>query len=195
MIIGLTERYCPSLPRTDPICPCSSKTDENCRKLSKTVQNCPKLSKKRKRQMSLLIWTCLIVCWGSTPFLKKRIGQNISSHDFAIMNHAAVTVIFLALLMLLYVTQETSLRRTLRHCASAGNIGALILLAVLTVLSSVCLLHLLQKHEASIVMATVQPLSLSLTFLLGLVFAAKKPSFVGFLGFALVCIGVVCLHI
>jgi uncharacterized membrane protein len=145
--------------------------------------------------MSLVIWSCLIVCWGSTPFLKKRIGRNLSSHDFAIINHAAVTIIFIALLVFLYFTQETSLRASLRHCASAGNTGALIALAVLTALSSVCLLHLLQNHEASLVMATVQPLSLSLTFLLGLVFAIKKPSFVGFLGIALVCVGVVCLHI
>lgn len=141
--------------------------------------------------MDVAAGAVVVLCWGCTPLLKKKLTGNLTVHELTILNHMAVT--FILVIMALYLISSGSL-----NVQNYKNLGKteylyLALVAVATVVSSICLIHLLKKREASTVMALIQPLAILTTVVVGVVLAAEGVSKRKVSGCVLVCAGVVLL--
>jgi uncharacterized membrane protein len=109
------------------------------------------------------------------------------------LNHLIVTAVFVLLAVYLLSTGTLDLKnyRNLRR----KDYGYACVIAVATVVSSLCLMYLLKKREASVVMAVIQPLAILTTVAFGVLLASEGLTTSKLLGCALVCGGVVCLSL
>jgi drug/metabolite transporter (DMT)-like permease len=138
--------------------------------------------------MDLGAGAIVVLCWGSVPLAKRSLGPLLSPHEFTILNHAVSTVLIILLVLYLISTGGMSLQnfRKLR----GGDVAVVCFISTAAVASSLCLMYLLQRREASRVMAVVQPLAIITTVAAGILFASESLSLSKICGCLLVCTGV-----
>ena len=143
--------------------------------------------------MDVAAGAVVVLCWGCTPLLKKTVGGSLTTHEFSLLNHLIVTAVFVLLAVYLFSTGTLDMKNY-RNLRRKDYVYAC-LIAVATVVSSLCLVYLLKKREASVVMAIIQPLAILTTVAVGVLLASEGLTTAKILGCALVCGGVFCLSL
>ena len=143
--------------------------------------------------MDIAAGATVVLCWGCTPLLKKTLGGTLSTHEFSLLNHFIVTAVFVLLAVYLFSTGTLDMKNY-RNLRRKDYVYACVI-AVATVVSSLCLMYLLKKREASVVMAVIQPLAILTTVAVGVLLASEGLTASKILGCALVCGGVLCLSL
>jgi uncharacterized membrane protein len=143
--------------------------------------------------MDIAAGAVVVLCWGCTPLLKKTVGGSLTTHEFSLLNHVIITAVFVLLAVFLFSTGTLDMKNY-RNLGRKDYVYACVI-AVATVVSSLCLVYLLKKREASVVMAIIQPLAILTTVAVGVLLASEGLTISKLLGCALVCGGVVCLSL
>jgi len=125
--------------------------------------------------------------------LKKTVGGSLTTHEFSLLNHLVVTAVFVLLAVYLLSTGTLNMKNY-RNLGRKDYLYVCVV-AVATVVSSLCLVYLLKKREASVVMAIIQPLAILTTVAVGVLLASEGLTTSKILGCALVCGGVLCLSL
>lgn len=143
--------------------------------------------------MDIAAGAVVVLCWGCTPLLKKTVGGTLSTHEFSLLNHLIVTAVFVLLVVYLLSTGTLDMKNY-KNLGKKDYFFACII-ALATVVSSLCLMYLLKKRDASVVMAIIQPLAILTTLAVGVLLTSEGLSTSKIIGCGLVCGGVVCLSL
>ena len=141
--------------------------------------------------MDIAAGAVVVICWGCTPLIKRSLTSVMSPHEFSILNHTMSTILFVFFAAYLVYTGGLDLKKY--QGLSSRDMGVVFMISFATVASSLCLLYLLQRTEASRVVAIVQPLAILTTLISGVFFAAESFDRSKVLGCMLVCAGVAVL--
>jgi uncharacterized membrane protein len=143
--------------------------------------------------MDIAAGAVVVLCWGCTPLMKKQLGNSLGVHEFSLLNHLAVTAVFAVLAVYLLSTGTFNYE----NYKSLGRkeYAYVALTAVATVISSMCLVYLLKRRDASVVMTFVQPLAIVTSMVLGFFLASEGVNYLKVIGCILVCAGVMCISV
>ena len=110
---------------------------------------------------TLVFLVILVSCWTLNPFLKKKIAGKLSADEYMVFNHGLCTIFIVLYLVYLLFSHKYNIK-SVQELSSTDIIIALVG-ALVTVISSIVLISLLQNNEASYIIPHVQPCVIVLT--------------------------------
>ena len=132
-------------------------------------------------------------CWVITPFLKRNLGQTLSSVDLFINTQIIILLYGLITLLVMkcckYEFNLLSIKKL-----DKKQIITLLSAALTTFISSVTLLWLVKHYEITHIMPQVQPIVMILTILVGIFIFSEKESQIELFGLSLIVSGVYIIN-
>ena len=141
---------------------------------------------------TLVFLVILVYCWTLNPFLKKKIAGKLSADEYMVFNHGLCTIFIVLYLVYLLFSHKYNIK-SVQELSSTDIIIALVG-ALVTVISSIVLISLLQNNEASYIIPHVQPCVIVLTMFIGYLFFHESISRNKIIGTILIALGLVYLN-
>lgn len=142
----------------------------------------------------LVYFALVVMCWTFNPFIKKVIMKKgkMNTDEYFVLNHLVTTVILIFYFVFLFKK-----RKCKTECLkSLDRMDYLyILLGALTsILGARLLLSIIQYNDVSFMVAHIQPLVISLTFVIGYLFFSENITVNKVIGVSLVILGIIFLN-
>ena len=142
----------------------------------------------------IVYFALVIMCWTFNPFIKKVIMKKgkMNTDEYFVLNHFVVTIILIFYFVFLFKN-----RKCKTECLkSLDRMDYLyILLGALTsILGARLLLSIIQYNDVSFMVAHIQPLVISLTFVIGYLFFSENITVNKVIGVSLVILGIIFLN-
>jgi len=152
-----------------------------------------KITTNNIMELNYLLIVILVLCWTLNPFLKKKSVGDLSSNEYIIFNHCFVSI-FLALYFLYLVYNgECDILQKIKN-KNTKELLYSFFAAIVTVISSVVLINLLKKENASYLIPHIQPVVILLTFILGYFIFNEKINFKQIMGGLLIVLGLFIIN-
>lgn len=133
------------------------------------------------------------ICWVVTPFLKRNLGQNLTSVDLFI--NTQIIILFYGIITLIIMKcckmdfDLLSIKKL-----NKKQLATLFTCALTTYFSSITLLWLVKHYEVTQIIPQVQPIVMVLTVLAGVFVFSEKVSQTELLGLTLIISGVYIIN-
>ena len=108
----------------------------------------------------------LVLCWTLNPFLKKRSVGDLSSSEYIVFNHCFVSIFILLYFLYLLFNNKCNIISKIKN-KQFKELSYGFLAAVVTFISSIVLINLLKRENASYLIPHIQPVVIILTLLFG----------------------------
>ena len=108
----------------------------------------------------------LVLCWTLNPFLKKRSVGDLSSSEYIVFNHCFVSIFILLYFLYLLFNNKCNIISKIKN-KQFKELSYGFLAAVVTFVSSIVLINLLKRENASYLIPHIQPVVIILTLLFG----------------------------
>ena len=141
---------------------------------------------------TLLLLVLLVLGWTLNPFLKKKAIGNLSSNESLVLNQCLIGLLFTIYFVYLFIGKKCNLTKFSKM--NSKQIMYQIMASIVTVMSAIVLIKLLEKSNVSFLIPQIQPLIILLTILIGIFFFKEKITLVQMIGCAFIIIGVVLLN-
>jgi uncharacterized membrane protein len=147
--------------------------------------------------MELIVLTYFIIvilCWTFNPFIKKIVMKKgkINTDEYFVINHLVITAILIVYFVYLFNT-----RKCKTNCIkSLDRYDAVYILlgAITSILGARLLLSIINYTDVSYMVAHVQPLVITLTFVIGYLFFSEQVTIYKLIGVSLVILGILFLN-
>ena len=136
----------------------------------------------------------IVLCWTLNPFIKKKILKNnkINNDEYLAINHMFITII-----IVFYFFHLVNNKKCDYKCISKLQLYDymyILLGAIMSILGARLLLSLIQKKEISYLISSLQPIVISLTFIIGYLFFNEKITNFKVIGILLIIIGLIFIN-
>ena len=147
--------------------------------------------------MELIVLTyfiLVILCWTFNPFIKKIVMKKgkINTDEYFVINHLVITAILIVYFVYLFNTRKCNtncLKSLDRYDAVYILLGA-----ITSILGARLLLSIINYTDVSYMVAHVQPIVISLTFIIGYLFFSEQVTIYKLIGVSLVILGILFLN-
>lgn len=145
--------------------------------------------------LNVFIYFFLVVlCWTFNPFIKKVIMKKgkLNTDEYFVINHFVVTSILVLYFFYLFNTRKCN-----TNCIKSldkYDVFYIVLGAITSILGARLLLSIIQQNDISFMVAHIQPIVISLTFIIGYIFFSETLTTYKILGIGLVILGILFLN-
>lgn len=136
----------------------------------------------------------VVVCWTFNPFIKKIILKKgkMNTDEYFIINHFVITAILIVYFV--YLFNNRKCKSECIRSLDTYDILYILLGAITSILGARLLLSIIEYNEVSFMIAHIQPLVISFTFIVGYLFFSESLTIYKFIGVSLVIIGLLFLN-
>tara|TARA_B100001093_G_C26140278_1_gene723022 strand:- start:86 stop:547 length:462 start_codon:yes stop_codon:yes gene_type:complete len=136
----------------------------------------------------------IVLCWTFNPFIKKVILKKgkMNTDEYFILNHFVITA-----LLIVYFVYLFNNRQCKSECINSldrYDVFYILLGAITSILGARLLLTIIEYNEVSFMVAHIQPLVISLTFIIGYMFFSENFTIYKLIGISLVVLGIMFLN-
>ena len=146
------------------------------------------------QSLVLVYFALVVLCWTFNPFIKKVIMKKgkMNTDEYFVLNHLVVTVILVFYFAFLFKnrTCNTECLKSLDRY----DYFYILLGALTSILGARLLLTIIQQNDVSFMVAHIQPIVISLTFVIGYLFFSEKLTLNKIIGVSLVILGIIFLN-
>tara|TARA_B100001093_G_C26742977_1_gene977542 strand:+ start:86 stop:547 length:462 start_codon:yes stop_codon:yes gene_type:complete len=145
--------------------------------------------------LNVFIYFFLVVlCWTFNPFIKKVIMKKgkLNTDEYFLINHFVVTSILVLYFIYLFNTRKCN-----TNCIKSldkYDVFYIVLGALTSILGARLLLSIIQQNDISFMVAHIQPIVISLTFVIGYMFFSETLTTYKIIGIGLVILGILFLN-
>ena len=142
----------------------------------------------------IVYFALVVLCWTFNPFIKKIIMKKgkMNTDEYFVLNHLIVTIILIFYFVFLFKNRKCN-----TDCLKSLNkydYMYILLGAITSILGARLLLSIIQHNDVSFMVAHIQPLVISLTFIIGYLFFSEKITTYKIIGVSLVILGIIFLN-
>lgn len=139
-------------------------------------------------KITLLLLILLVLCWTLNPFLKKKAIGNLSPDESLILSQCLIMFLLCFYFAYLLIKKKCDLTKFTK--LSTKQIFLNFIASLITAISAIVLIKLLQRTNVSYLIPQVQPIIMLLTILIGIFLFKEKLTFSQMIGCGLIIIGV-----
>ena len=110
-----------------------------------------------------VLFAMLICMWSLKPFIKKFSGRSLTSFEFMVIQ----STIYMSIIISVYLYKPDLVDVSNYKRLSQTELGAILLLGIMSVLSSFLFQHLVKKFDVNYLLPHIQPLVLVTTIAFG----------------------------
>ena len=107
----------------------------------------------------------VVLCWTINPFLKKIVAKKMNAEELMLLNHFIISSFMI--IYLIYLVSKGKVSHKCIQKLDREDMVYLILASISTILGSLLLIRLLQKHDTSFIIPNLQPMVIILTIIIG----------------------------
>jgi uncharacterized membrane protein len=142
----------------------------------------------------IVYFALVVLCWTFNPFIKKVILKKgkMNTDEYFVLNHFIVTFILVFYFAFLFKSRKckTECLKTLDRY----DIMYILLGALTSILGARLLLSIIEHNDVSFMVAHIQPIVISLTFVIGYLFFSENITLYKVIGVSLVILGILFLN-
>ena len=139
-------------------------------------------------KITLVLLASLILCWSFNPFLKKKAIGNLSSDESLVLTQCLHMTILCFYFVYLFITKKCDLAKYTQ--LTTKEIFFNLLSSLITAISAIILIKLLQRSNVSYLIPQIQPIVILLSILIGIFIFKEKLTITQIIGCILVITGV-----
>jgi len=126
-----------------------------------------------------------------TPYFRKHVLTHLDPHDFFLVNVFSITFIVMCILLYRYFFDKTFDKKFKKITSmKLSHIGCILVLAVLTVVSSITIMSLDKNHNTPLLNSIFLRVISTITFVLVSIFVFKENyTLLQFFGISLIILG------
>jgi len=140
-----------------------------------------------------LLIIILTLCWTLNPFLKKKSVGDFSSNEYIIFNHCFVSLLLIFYFIYLLYNGKCNIITKIKN-KKFKELSYAFFAAITTVISSIVLINLLKRENASYLIPHVQPVVIILTFIFGYLLFNENLNYKQILGGVLIIMGLFVIN-
>jgi len=142
----------------------------------------------------LIYFSLVILCWTLNPFIKKVIMKNgkMNTDEYFVINHFVVTLILLVYFG--YLFNNKKCKTDCLKDLDRYDMLYILLGAITSILGARLLLSIIKHNDVTFMVAHIQPLVITLTFVMGYMFFSENITTYKIIGVSLVILGIIFLN-
>lgn len=142
----------------------------------------------------IFYFVVIILSWTANPFLKKIIlkRQHLNTDELFVLNYFVITVILVVYFVYLFRTKKCS--TTCIRNIDRFDLLYILLGALTSIIGARLILTIIQYKDISYMVAHIQPIIITLTFLIGYLFFSETITLYKIIGIGLVILGIIFLN-
>ena len=142
--------------------------------------------------ISIIFVIIIVICWSIDPFLKKNTVKTLTPDESLVFNKLLSTAIIVIYLIYLLCNKKCDFSKL--KDLTKKEMVYISMSAISTFISTIALIHLLQKENISHLIPQIQPVIILLTMCIGYFIYKEQISYYQMLGGALIIGGIYFLN-
>ena len=146
------------------------------------------------QSLVIVYFALVVLCWTFNPFIKKVIMKKgkMNTDEYFVVNHFVVTLILIFYFAFLF--KQRKCKTECLKSLDRYDVAYILLGAITSILGARILLSIIQHNDVSYMVAHIQPIVISLTFVIGYLFFSENITLYKIIGVCLVILGIIFLN-
>lgn len=146
------------------------------------------------QSLVIVYFALVVLCWTFNPFIKKVIMKKgkMNTDEYFVVNHFVVTLILIFYFAFLF--KQRKCKTECLKSLDRYDVAYILLGAITSILGARILLSIIQHNDVSYMVAHIQPIVISLTFVIGYLFFSENITLYKIIGVSLVILGIIFLN-